>query len=469
MPAERIGTPRPAVPDALLTPLVESAAETLRALEANDVPASLRHLHGFDKRGLMHGPGPRQLRRAFDEDAAFRERVVARFEALGPVAALLDEWVENASWELVEASAARGELALLASVLWGCRPVGADFGLGLIVAIDARDQRDHDQSHAARAQGREVTELVEAKRRADTARAEAQTEAARLIEELRKERHSRRRREEQADADARAAHRRAEDLEVQLRETSAEVEQARARLAREGQRARAVEDDLRRSRAEIAELTARLERTPSRLAPSDARSLADAIASLQRLTGELAALRARINVRAVPEPATTSEPPRRRDRVAPLAGRVAPTLPAGVIASSIAGIEAMLKSSEVLLVVDGYNVTKRGWPDAGAADQRERLGIALTQLHRRLGCRVLCVFDGDGSGPLAATARPGGIRVVFSEADEEADEVVVREVEDQPKRIPVVVVSSDAWVREHAEAAGAVVVPADALLTVLRR
>ena len=353
-------------------------------------------------------------------------------------------------------------------MLWGCRPVGADFGLGLIVAIDARDQRDHDQSHAARAQGREVTELVEAKRRADTARAEAQTEAARLSEELRKERHSRRRREEQADADARAAHRRAEVLEVQLRETSAEVEQARARLAREGQRARAVEDDLRRSRAEIAELTARLERTPSRLAPSDARSLADAIASLQRLTGELAALRARINVRAVPD----RQLPRNRRGVAivwhrsPAASRRRCLRESSRRRSPAS--RRMLKSSEVLLVVDGYNVTKRGWPDAGAADQRERLGIALTQLHRRLGCRVLCVFDGDGSGPFAATARPGGIRVVFSEADEEADEVVVREVEDQPKRIPVVVVSSDAWVREHAEAAGAVVVPADALLTVLR-
>ncbi len=151
--------------------------------------------------------------------------------------------------------------------------------------------------------------------------------------------------------------------------------------------------------------------------------------------------------------------------MAPLAGRVAPTLPAGVVASSIAGIEAMLQSSEVLLVVDGYNVTKRGWPDASAADQRERLGDrghaappparvpgALRVRRRR-------------QRPSAATARPGGVRVVFSEADEEADEVVVREVEAQPKRIPVVVASSDAWVREHAEAAGAVVVPADALLT----
>ena len=61
------------------------------------------------------------------------------------------------------------------------------------------------------------------------------------------------------------------------------------------------------------------------------------------------------------------------------------------------------------------------------------------------------------------------MRVVFSDAGEEADEVVVREVAALPKRIPVVVASSDAWVREHAEAAGAVVVPADALLDTLRR
>jgi predicted RNA-binding protein with PIN domain len=81
---------------------------------------------------------------------------------------------------------------------------------------------------------------------------------------------------------------------------------------------------------------------------------------------------------------------------------------------------------------------------------------------------VLIVFDGDGSGVARPPIRRGGVRVVFSDASEEADDVVVREVAELPKRVPVVVASSDAWVRQHAESAGAVVVGADALLRVLR-
>ena len=126
----------------------------------------------------------------------------------------------------------------------------------------------------------------------------------------------------------------------------------------------------------------------------------------------------------------------------------------------------MLATPDVVLVVDGYNVAHRAWADASVADQRERLGIAATALCRRLGCEIVLVFDGDGSGRPAL--RRGGVRVLFSDAGEEADEVVVREVESRPRRIPVVVVSSDAWVREHAYGQGAVVVAAESLLKLLR-
>jgi predicted RNA-binding protein with PIN domain len=139
-----------------------------------------------------------------------------------------------------------------------------------------------------------------------------------------------------------------------------------------------------------------------------------------------------------------------------------------MLADSADGIESMLRSPEVLLVIDGYNVSQRAWPDATPADQRERLGIATTALSRRLGCEVLIVFDGDGSGAVRPPLRRGSVRVVFSDADEEADEVVVRSVAELPKRIPAVVASSDAWVREHAQREGAVVIPAPALLSLLR-
>jgi predicted RNA-binding protein with PIN domain len=138
-----------------------------------------------------------------------------------------------------------------------------------------------------------------------------------------------------------------------------------------------------------------------------------------------------------------------------------------VVANSPAGVEAMLATPGVVLIVDGYNVAHRAWPDATAGDQRERLGIAATALCRRLGCEVVLVFDGNGSLPRPSLRR-GGVRVLFSEAGEEADEVVVREVESRPRRIPVVVASSDAWVTEHSRDQGAAVVGADALVRAIR-
>jgi predicted RNA-binding protein with PIN domain len=455
--------PRASVPEALLTPLLEAAADTLRALEPTDVPLTLRHLHGFDRRGLMHGPGPRQLRRALEEDEVFRVRVVERFAAQPSVVRTLEQWTSSDKWQLVEESVDRHELALLASTLWACEPADAEFGLGLVMAVEELERRARGDAQAARARARELAESVEAGRRADAARMTAEADAARVAEELRQERRARRAREERAEADALAARRRAEGLEAQVHQANAAVEAERARTAREAQRARVLEDELQRARGALADAVSRIEHTPSHLSARDARALAEAAAASQRVSAQLESLRARVERGAASPVRPSSHAPTER----PLDRRIRPNVPAGVVASSPKGIEAMLKTDDVTLVIDGYNVTKRAWPDASAAEQRERLEVAVTQLHRRFACRVLCVFDGDGSGARVPIRR-GGIRVLFSDAGEEADEVVVREVASLPKRLPVVVVSSDAWIREHAEAAGAVVVPAEALLRVLR-
>ena len=128
----------------------------------------------------------------------------------------------------------------------------------------------------------------------------------------------------------------------------------------------------------------------------------------------------------------------------------------------------MFRTRGVVLIVDGYNVSMRGWGEATPRDQRDRLLAALEGLHLRLRCDVVAVFDGSDVEGVPARRRPG-VRVIFSAADEEADPVVLREIDALPPAAPVIVASSDRWVADHAAELGAVVVSADTLLGVLRR
>ncbi len=452
------------VPDHLLVPVLEVAADTLRGLDSNEVPQLLRHLHGFDRRGLMHGPGPRQLRKAVSDADEFAAKVRTAFAALPAVEAVLAQWSDADPVALVDDAARRNDLPLLASVLWTCEPEGAEFGLGLLVERAAQERRERGDEMAVQARAREAEGHAEARRRADAARMAAEAEVTRMTESLRDERTARREREEKAEAATVSAQRQTEAVAAELAAARAETDAERERTRREVARSRALETDLTRTRADLAAALARIDNVQSRLDPRDTTTLADAAAAAHQVAVSLEALRRRVRGDVS---ATTPDAPAALPRERPLARRVAPNVPAGLVAHSAVGIEAMLRTPDALLVVDGYNVSKRAWPDATASDQRERLAIAVTGLHRRVGSNVLLVFDGDGTSQVPALRR-GGVRVVFSDAGEEADEVVVREVAAIPKRVPVVVASSDAWVRQHAEAEGAVVVGADDLLTLLR-
>jgi predicted RNA-binding protein with PIN domain len=143
-------------------------------------------------------------------------------------------------------------------------------------------------------------------------------------------------------------------------------------------------------------------------------------------------------------------------------------LPGGLVADSIEGADAMLRDPSVVLVVDGYNVTKAAGAGGSLATEREWLVRALEALHLRGGTETVVVFDGDDSPVFGQRARRG-VRVIFSPAAAEADEVVVSSVSSTPASVPVVVASSDGWVRDHAETFGAVVVSAATLLGLLRR
>ncbi|MGH9009308.1 MAG: NYN domain-containing protein [Acidimicrobiia bacterium] len=100
-----------------------------------------------------------------------------------------------------------------------------------------------------------------------------------------------------------------------------------------------------------------------------------------------------------------------------------------------AAIEAMIRTPGVAVIIDGYNVSMLAWPDAKAAEQRDRLCDALAEFQLRFRCEVTVVFDG-AEVPGVRPMRRRGLRIVFSAAGQEADEVVVGEVMFRPRRCP---------------------------------
>jgi len=129
---------------------------------------------------------------------------------------------------------------------------------------------------------------------------------------------------------------------------------------------------------------------------------------------------------------------------------------------------AMVRTPGVAVIVDGYNVSMLAWPDASAAEQRERLCDALVEFQLRVRCEVTVVFDG-AEVPGVRPLRRRGLRIVFSAAGQEADDVVVDEVMFRPDDVPVIVVSSDREVEAGAEVEGAAVLTADEFLHLMRR
>jgi predicted RNA-binding protein with PIN domain len=132
-------------------------------------------------------------------------------------------------------------------------------------------------------------------------------------------------------------------------------------------------------------------------------------------------------------------------------------------------LDQYLSLPMVHLVVDGYNVTKSGYPTLPLAEQRVRLVGGLAALAARTGAEVKCVFDGAAlDGPVRLT-QPRGVRVLFSAPGEIADELIRRLVAAEPAGRPVVVVSSDREVAEGVRRSGARPVPASMLLNRLAR
>ncbi|ANY08600.1 NYN domain-containing protein [Pseudonocardia sp. HH130630-07] len=136
---------------------------------------------------------------------------------------------------------------------------------------------------------------------------------------------------------------------------------------------------------------------------------------------------------------------------------------AGVPVDGLAALDTLLAMPSVHLIVDGYNVSKTGYPDLPLADQRSRLVGQLGALGARTGVEVTVVFD--GAAVVAAPVRGSrGVRVLFSEAGVIADDVIRDLVAAEPRGRPLLVATSDQEVVRSVRRSGAHTVPSTVLL-----
>jgi predicted RNA-binding protein with PIN domain len=444
--------PLPDLPEALLAGYLDAALATLRAADAGELPGPLRQYQTWTPRRLRNPRVLGVVRRTLDLDHSFRkvvdERVLEEEEALARLLRAGRHAEALASGETPEAVARVG-LAL--------GPEGEAAVQAAVAAAAASQARAEAEAVRSALAG------VEGELDAARERAEAEAAAARAArEELRAAREELRR----AERERRALTDRIESLERDLAGSEAALRSARDEAAAAQRRLGGRVAELQARLAESQRSYRALRRSAGQVDPVVAEAvgaLERDLDTLRRATGlaEEGQDRAAGGVPgAVAGRTGPGAPARRPERRSPL------LVPGGRGADDPETLAAWMGADAVLVLVDGYNVTKHplGFPDRDLEDQRTLLLDLCRRLARRFGAEVTVVFDGGTVGPLPTRLALGPVEVVFTDAGRSADDEIVIRTNAAPPDRPVVVVSSDNELRGRVAALGATVVRSHALL-----
>jgi predicted RNA-binding protein with PIN domain len=420
------------LPEAVRTRLAEIGAEALGDMARVDVPQQLRPVARFApaKRARLGGAA---VVTALRDSATFRTAVV--------------HWCRDHRPAEVDVTAADAVSAACAAVLLG---EGAAAHYVELVARRAGDATLRAERDAAVARAEKLEsevrrlrgELEGSQGAAEQVRQEREAELERLRKRLREQGVKlRAAKDAAASATARVEAVRAE-AETELKALTAERDRERERSEAERVRAQRAEAE-----AEVARQSAKEARQ------ADEVRLALLVDTLD---GAVTGLRREL--------ALGGAGPRPADMVR---GATPPQGAVGRVEDP-AALDRLLALPSVHLVVDGYNVTKTGYPDLPLSDQRERLVHQLAVLAARTGAEVTVVFDGAGVVAVPSAA-PRGVRVLFSDPGVLADDVIRALVTAEPEGRPVVVVTSDRAVADSVRRRGAHPVPSAVLLARLGR
>ncbi|AKJ13673.1 RNA-binding protein [Streptomyces incarnatus] len=414
------------LPDGVRRRVVQIVSDGFGGLTMTELPAQLRQYARFtpSRRAKFAGNA---MAAALETDALFRQRIGEKFrEAQPELAGALDSGSPLPAADPLDVAAA-------AYVL---RPAG---WVKLVTAAGEEVQR----ADAERADEESRAELE--RLRAELAQAREQTRAE--TERLRAELESAKKEAESLHRKLRAALSDVKRGEAALRKAQGEMDAVRAEAHRQ---VSAAESESRRLKARLGEAEAALEAT--RRAAREGRSVEDMRVRLllDTLLEATQGLR-----RELALPPVSVRPAETVDAVEP--GRMTPKdIAARALSENDPAIlDQLLALPQAHLVVDGYNVTKTGYPQMPLEKQRLRLLGQLSALAAQTGAEVTCVFDGAELAAPVLLAPPRGVRVLFSKPGVTADELIRQLVRAEPPGRPVIVASTDREVADGVAKAGA--------------
>ncbi|GAA1792813.1 NYN domain-containing protein [Planosporangium flavigriseum] len=433
--------PEPALPEPVRQRVITLAAAAITGMPSDELPMALRRVAKFapNRRARLGGP---IIATQLSGDPLLRQRLATRVvEEAGELGAAIAGGTPPAAADPVDVAA----LAYLA------RPEG---WRDLIVAASSAVRAD-TASAAVEERIREIEQRVS---RAEHDRAVARVEADKLRDELARLRDEAGGLREEVRALGKA-----------MREAQARERKASEMLATEkGRAARATADheaEVRRLKSKLAEAESLA--GAARQTAKDARAVDDARLWLLLETIGRAAVGLRRELAL--EPADRLPADFVADVHAEQPGATGGATGARALdADDPVRLDHLLALPKAHLVVDGYNVTKRGFAEISLEQQRGRLVNGLGGLAAQTGAEVTVVFDG-AERVVGLPPAPRGVRVLFSRKGETADELIRRLVRAEPAGRPVVVVSSDREVADGVRRHGAYPLGADALLRRLAR
>lgn len=395
-----------ALPEDIKLILVRGLGAYLRATPPQDLPPNLRRMKGF--RDVM-------LARHREEVLALLEDETDR--------ALVKQWIDDGRPSLKKDALEVLRIAAVRDEGWEERLAALSTGEEVVAA----DPKTDDDA----ALDREKHKTRKAKEELRRARS-AHDEALRAEVALR----------ERLTAELGTAKSRIEELERDLTEAVKEAAAAREGASRE----------IRRARAEADKANAR--------ADGAVRELKDMRKELERLDDEIRALRDAAKPKPKAGKRVEAKPPEGPRRPLPV--------PKGRLDDDPATLESWLEVPGVILVLDGYNVTKaeRGYAALSLEKQRERLIDEAGKLVQRSKVEAYLVFDGADVGPHPKRGPRSGLKVQYSAPGVIADDHIEDLIASLPP-YPVVLVTNDKELQDRGRSHGATVATSDQFLALI--